>query len=573
MLGVVAGIAAGVKLTFFVFPLVPLATRLPLDRRARSLLVIFAITAALVYLAIVVLYAGPSFAALGIFFKSLSLFIRSQANTLPPDAWEQVRGYELLAISLLPVVLIALGIVLRERAAFAAALALTLSLLFLAQRPYSFSLIEVHVVASLALAVLVAVIARHTEGPTRHTEGPTLRRLILPSAAVVLLPALLMLIPGRFSAGIDMIQLMRETNQAAAEWRSKLIQPSWTATTSNEYRPISVESAFCKGTRGIFAPEISRYVTSLFRDYHFAPSLASFLALHTNESAEYLQYLIELFMRGAVPHVHPDSSVKNEIAHRLSTEMEAQSNVPSFLHYYLQRRLILDDWPPQAAFVASRYLRRRIDDRFLSWQQRQQHVAELAHEPVSGSELGQAQLLYSQGAGPAFRWRGIPCFKTVYDFAIYTMLMDELRPATIIELGSGAGGSALLFADLCTSLGLSTQIISVDKEAVQELSDPRITFIQSDCASWLETAARSKTELKRPCLLVEDFHGELAGFVGHIDSILKAGDYLVIEDSNPKQSALAQTIAGLPYAVDTKYTDSFGINCTSAINSIFVKQA
>ena len=100
-----------------------------------------------------------------------------------------------------------------------------------------------------------------------------------------------------------------------------------------------------------------------------------------------------------------------------------------------------------------------------------------------------------------------------------------------------------------------------------------MTFIQSDCAGWLEATARSSSELPRPCLLVEDFHGELSGFFEHIDSILKAGDYLVIEDSNPKQSAIAQTVAGLPYAVDTKYTDFFGINCTSAINSIFVKNA
>ncbi len=308
-------------------------------------------------------------------------------------------------------------------------------------------------------------------------------------------------------------------------------------------------------------------------DRNFAPSLSSFLALHTNQSAEYLNYLIDLFMQGATPRAYPEPSVKQEIANRIAADVGTQSNVPSFLHYYLQRRLIQDDWTPQAAFVASRYLRRRIDDRFVSWQQRQQHVAELAREPIPGSELGHAQLLYSQGAGPAFRWRGIPCFKTVYDLAIYAMLIDELRPATIIELGSGAGGSALLFADLCTSLGLNTQIISVDKEAVQEFADPRMTFIQSDCAGWLEANARSNIELARPCLLVEDFHGELSGFFEHMDSILKAGDYLVIEDSNPKQSAIAQTIAGLPYAVDTKYTDFFGINCTSAINSIFVKNA
>jgi len=308
-------------------------------------------------------------------------------------------------------------------------------------------------------------------------------------------------------------------------------------------------------------------------DRDFAPSLSSFLALHTNESAEYLNYLIDLFMQGAAPRAYPDASVKKEIAHRLAAEMDTQGNVPSFLHYYLQRRLIHDDWTPQAAFVAARYLCRRIDQRFVSWQQRQQHVAELAREPVWGSEFGHAQLLYSQGAGPAFRWRGVPCFKTVYDLAIYAMLIDELRPATIIELGSGAGGSALLFADLCTAIGLSPQIISVDKEAVQELSDPRIACIQSDCAGWLEATARSRTELAGPCLLVEDFHGELSGFFAHIDSILKAGDYLVIEDSNPKQSAIAQAIAGLPYAVDTKYTDFFGVNCTSAINSIFVKTA
>ena len=308
-------------------------------------------------------------------------------------------------------------------------------------------------------------------------------------------------------------------------------------------------------------------------DRDFAPSLSSFLALHTNESAEYLNYLIDLFMQGAAPRAYPDPSVKKEIAHRLAADMAMQSNVPSFLQYYLRGRLIQDDWTPQAAFVALRYLRRRIDERFVSWEQRQHHVAELAREPVPGSELGHAQLLYSQGAGPAFRWRGVPCFKTVHDLAIYAMLIDELRPATIIELGSGAGGSALLFADLSTSLGLSTQIISVDKEAVQEFSDPRTTFIQSDCTGWLDAKARSRTELAGPCLLVEDFHGELSGFFEHIDSILKARDYLVIEDSNLKQNAIAQTIAGLPYAVDTKYTDFFGVNCTSAINSIFVKKA
>jgi hypothetical protein len=263
MLGVVAGLAAGVKVTFCVFPLVPLATRLSLDRRGLLHLFIFGMAGALVYLAIIALYAGPNLSAFGDFFGSLGYFMRTQANTLPVEAWAQIWGYELFVIYLLPAVLIAIGIVLRQRAAFAAALALTLSLLFLGLRPYNHSLIEVHAVACLAFGVMVGVIARYTG------ETP-LRGLILPSAAVAILPVLLILGPERGSVGIDLIQDMREINRTHAEWRSKLTQPAWIATTGNDYRPLSVEGALCKGSRGIFAPDVSRYVTSLFPDFHCA---------------------------------------------------------------------------------------------------------------------------------------------------------------------------------------------------------------------------------------------------------------------------------------------------------------
>lgn len=185
--------------------------------------------------------------------------------------------------------------------------------------------------------------------------------------------------------------------------------------------------------------------------------------------------------------------------------------------------------------------------------------------------LAFAQAHYGQGAGTVFRWRGVPCFKTAEDMAIYAMLIDELRPQTIIELGSGAGGSALFLADLCASMGLATKIISIDKSAA-EVSDPRIEFIRSDCSSWLEAAAAaSKRDFPRPCLLIEDFHGDLAGYFKHIDVILAAGDYLFVEDSLSKQGRISEVIADRPYLVDAKYTDFFGINCTSAINSIFVK--
>ena len=303
----------------------------------------------------------------------------------------------------------------------------------------------------------------------------------------------------------------------------------------------------------------------------FIRALAEYLAFHTEQSTAYLTGLIGAFLRGAQGVPKPELPDQNKIASRLKTDMAAHSDVPTFLQNYLLTHLAHGAWPPQATFVASRYLGRRPNERFITWQRRRQDVAQLDVEPIRGTELGFRQMLYSQGAGEVFRWRGFPCFKSNYDIAIYAMLIEELRPRTIIELGSGAGASALFFADLCTVAGLNTKIISVDT-STGKVSDPRITFVQSDCSSWLGATANSKPDFERPCLVVEDFHGDLAGFFVHIDTILEAGDYFVVEDSFPKQARISEVIAGRPYLVDSKYTDFFGINCTSAINSIFVKR-
>jgi hypothetical protein len=57
------------------------------------------------------------------------------------------------------------------------------------------------------------------------------------------------------------------------------------------------------------------------------------------------------------------------------------------------------------------------------------------------------QLSASQGIGRCFEWRGLPLFKSVYDFALFPMLLWNVKPGTIFEFGSGAGGSALWLAD------------------------------------------------------------------------------------------------------------------------------
>jgi cephalosporin hydroxylase len=305
-------------------------------------------------------------------------------------------------------------------------------------------------------------------------------------------------------------------------------------------------------------------------DREFAHALADFLAMHTEQSSGYLFHLIRNFLRGATQLPRLEAAEKKQVIGRLTAEVAAHNDVPSFFQSYLLGHLQNETSPPHAIFYAMRYLS-RSNERLVSWSRRQRLFAEIAGEAISGTELGFAENLYSQGVGDVFRWRGIPCFKTVQDLAIYQMLVGELRPRTIIELGSGMGGSALFLADLCASVGLTTQVISVDRQ-IGGVSDPRIDFVQADCQAWLEEAAKSARDFQRPCLLVEDFHGDLGAAFEPIDAILRAGDYLFIEDSLRKQARIGEVIPNRPYAIDSKYTDFFGINCTSAMNSIFVKQ-
>src|SRR5213080_2410579 len=106
----------------------------------------------------------------------------------------------------------------------------------------------------------------------------------------------------------------------------------------------------------------------------FVRSLSEFLALHAEQSAGYLNYLIKSFLRGSVGRSDLEASVRNELISRLQTEIEAHNDVPSNLENYLLTIANQDIWLPHAAAIALRYLRRRSCERFITWQRRQELI-------------------------------------------------------------------------------------------------------------------------------------------------------------------------------------------------------
>lgn len=181
----------------------------------------------------------------------------------------------------------------------------------------------------------------------------------------------------------------------------------------------------------------------------------------------------------------------------------------------------------------------------------------------------------SQGALRHLTWNGHALFKTVYDLAAYPMLVHELKPATIIELGSGTGASASWLADMCAPLPTRPRILSVDREE-PEVSDSRVEFHRLDInriGRFL--TAEFAAGLAHPWLVIEDAHVNVAEVLSTVHALLEPGDYFVVEDSIAKRGELLDLVTTHPggYALDTHYCDLFGENSTCAMDSFLVRRA
>lgn len=174
----------------------------------------------------------------------------------------------------------------------------------------------------------------------------------------------------------------------------------------------------------------------------------------------------------------------------------------------------------------------------------------------------------------ALTYKGLMNIKTPFDLALYTRLIWELQPRTILELGSLQGGSGLWFADhmsvLCEDLG---EVHSFDwnSKCIHETArHPLLTFHQIDLnvANFDEELLM---RLRHPWLVIDDAHVQIFSVFARLNSFMESGDYYVIED-NP-MNANKEIIDGLEliekagFLVDTYYTDAFGSNLTCAPNA------
>ncbi len=190
------------------------------------------------------------------------------------------------------------------------------------------------------------------------------------------------------------------------------------------------------------------------------------------------------------------------------------------------------------------------------------------------------RLLYGiQDATFDYKFDGVKCIKNPFDLALYSMLLSELRPGTVIEIGSANGGSGLWFAAQLRGLGVESHMHSFDIEPVEGKNQANLTFHFGDIYNLDKSPIPEiLSDHKKPLLVVEDGPHTYEGCLAALEffhSFLNPGDYIVVEDGvlhdlgyrafkNGPNRAVRDFLNRHPgeYVVDRKYCDFFGYNAT-----------
>ncbi|MGI9607255.1 MAG: CmcI family methyltransferase [Acidimicrobiales bacterium] len=184
----------------------------------------------------------------------------------------------------------------------------------------------------------------------------------------------------------------------------------------------------------------------------------------------------------------------------------------------------------------------------------------------------------------SYTYKGVSCLKSPIDLAIYMLLIYDLKPRSIIEIGSFHGGAALFYRDICKSYDLDTRIVTVDYRVLEsnpttESADD-IEFVHADAMDLASSDLHAKLDsLPRPWLVIEDSahtRDVSLAVMCYFKDRMQTGEYLIIEDGVIEDQGANWRYGGGPnlavhdffvehpdeFELDTSYNDFFGVNAS-----------
>ena len=173
-------------------------------------------------------------------------------------------------------------------------------------------------------------------------------------------------------------------------------------------------------------------------------------------------------------------------------------------------------------------------------------------------------------------YRGVPCVKCPFDYVIYQMIINEVKPDLIIEIGTNFGGSTLYLADLLTLIGNGV-IHSVD--IIDKCSDivknhPRISLFFN---GWTEYDLNLIKSYEKVLVIEDSSHGftNTLGVLNKFKDVVTLNSYFIIEDGIIDDLGRTKEFKGGPrkalkvflqnnseFILEEKWINFFGKNAT-----------
>ena len=159
----------------------------------------------------------------------------------------------------------------------------------------------------------------------------------------------------------------------------------------------------------------------------------------------------------------------------------------------------------------------------------------------------------------------------------YQQLFQELKPKTILEIGTCEGGSALWMNDTLCSLGIQSKIytfdINNDSVSIDCDNITSITCDVFDIKNYIKDHLDFFNSLEHPIAVIDDCHCNLNELFSELDQFLHAGDYIIVEDTHIKETynQMLDFLNHKDYLIDTYYCDFWGLNNSFNINSYLIK--
>jgi cephalosporin hydroxylase len=182
-------------------------------------------------------------------------------------------------------------------------------------------------------------------------------------------------------------------------------------------------------------------------------------------------------------------------------------------------------------------------------------------------------------------YRGVATIKCPFDFVLYQMIVGEVKPDLIIEIGTNKGGSALYLGDLLETIGHGI-VHTIDIENCSDilLSDHhRIKLFHEG----FEGYDISRTDVFEKILVIDDgshLYEHVYGSLRKFSPVVSKDSYFVVEDGIVDKLGMSRGFHGGPlrairefmaeendFIIDRKWCDFFGRNATFNVNGYLKK--